>query len=660
MAIPLSRLPIGTISGEHQGVTTLAMPRIFGSGSRNFWINKLGQATQIKGYSHQNATAVRSLFNNALTDCRGMAPFNFIGGGATTIRQIVALFDGDFNNSSNLFYSTNLGSTWTVIGPDFGYLEIPDFATLGTQLAITLPSENVRLWDGTTLTTAASTRLAAPTLALVAGTGALNGSYRYRIVPVLANGVRKVGSATSLSLTAQFRQIDVTWVADADVAVVGYEAYRTLGTDAVFYFDQYIDGRLTVTFRDNMVDSDLRGSRQQQEFGDTPPSGLYFCEEHRGRMWYGRVDGTTSRTWYFSDVGIINSVYTDVNKFDATRDTQDLSDYTTGGTGNFQKMFVIWLENSVFTVSGTGEIQGAIIDYTLSKTDARKGTVSHRTVARIPAGAKYTDEAGQLQSTTTPTLAYLTPVGDIRLFDGSRDVVISSPKADLLATLNYGIIHLNHGAGAATNSFARSRSTCLHDDVRSEVTWMFPAGTSEEPDTAVTWNYLYGVWYERSWPFACAIIADSATASNVLIAGNAIANGLVYKLWDTDLLDGAALTSVLNLKTIYGYDENGRALIVEDKRWRQCDILVIGTVSAITFEYTAGEASDSATAIGTETAAITTSGVGRVQFQDSNGQYLVARGARMRFTTVGQAAFSYVGLDVAYQLLPGLNRTFER
>lgn len=658
MAIPFSRLPIGIISGDHQGLTNLAMPRVFGSGSRNFWIDKLGRATQIKGYSYQNATAVRSVVNNALTDCRGMAPFNFVGGGAT-VRQIVALFDGDFNNSSNLFYSTNLGSTWTVIGPDFGYLDIPDFASLGTRLAITLPGEIGRLWDGTTLTTMASTRLAAPTLALVAGTGILNGTYRYRVVPVVADGVRKVGSATSLSLTAQFRQIDVTWVADGDVTVVGYEVYRTLGTNAVFFFQSYVDGRLTVTTRDNTADSDLRGSRQQQEFGDTPPTGLYFCEEHAQRMWYGRLDAAP-RTWYFSDVGLINSVYTDVNKFDATRDITDLSDYTTGGTGNFQKMFVIWLENSVFTVSGTGEIQGAIVDWRLDKTDARKGTVSHRTVARIPAGAKYTDEGGQIQTTAVPTLAYLTPVGDIRLFDGSRDVVISSPKADLLATMNYGIIHLNQGAGAATNLFARSRSTCLHDDVRSEVTWMFPAGTSEEPTTAVTWNYLYGVWYERTWPFACAIIADSATANNVIIAGNASANGLVYKLWDTDLFDGADITAVLNLKTIYGYDQNGRALLVEDKRWRQCELLIVGTISPLTFEYTAGEAADGATAIGTETINITASGVGRVQFQDANGQYLESRGVRMRFTTVGEAAWSLVGLDLAYQLLPGLNRTFDR
>ena len=90
-------------------------------------------------------------------------------------------------------------------------------------------------------------------------------------------------------------------------------------------------------------------------------------------------------------------------------------DVLVGLTGNFEGMLVGFLERSIWTVSGSGQIVGDVVDWTRRRSNAQIGCVSGRSVVRIPGGAKYSDEEGNAQKTGQATLAYVTPIGDIRI-----------------------------------------------------------------------------------------------------------------------------------------------------------------------------------------------------------------------------------------------------
>lgn len=681
--LPLRHLLAQALLGDQEGIESILLADIFSSGgSRNLYLDKFGRAQQILGYLQQNAVPVTTSTGAAATRVRGIYHYSNTAAGTTT-RQEIGIFD-DAAAHWEFRTSVDLGMTWAFIN-DLGagsINRIPDFAQSGSLMFLCNGVVAPRQWDGANLTTAGGSQLAAPTFTST-GAGALAGHYGWRILPMVGD-VRKLSSVQSIdySLTAGTGAGHVDWVADPDPTVTGYEVYRTTGSGMLFYLESYVDGNATVTLNvGGATDTDalIIGNRVLQEFGDPPPVGAYFCEMHQQRMHYLRTD-TWPRRGYFSDPGLPYSVYTGLHFVDYT-DADAMSDVCTGATGDYQNMLVVWLERSVWTLSGTGDVIGNVRDYRRRRSDAQTGSVSHRTVARIPAGSKYTDSEGSTHTTTQTMLAYWTPLNDIRLFDGANDTIISWPKQTTCGNANYA---------------QRSKFWCLHDRARQEVTWVFANGADTECSAAVTWNYRHGTWDTRDWPFCHGTEIESSSSASILLAGekDLTIGGLVYRLWNGYTANGNAINSQWMSKVLYGqggYNDAegmyGKPLLSFRKRWRYVDLLisVSGGQATFTVEWIVGDdvSTDDAAAVGSRTVQIPNSVLETAEgsvIETSDGsvlqaqttpvllrsrlisaatqKYVTSRGLRLRVrVSTTQAQWGLAAADTAYQLLPGLKRS---
>lgn len=681
-SVPLRHLLATALLGDNESVESVLLSDLYSSGgSKNVYIDKSGEIAQILGYSKQNSSAVTSNTGGAAQRLRGLAHYISQSGGVIT-RQEIGIFTDD-NTHWEFRKSTDIGVTWTFVADEGAGSanKIPSFAQSGNLLFMANGAVGPVQWDGTNHTLAGGSQIAAPTFTST-GAGSLSGNYRWRILPVIGN-VRKLSSVESANyaIAAAGGAGHVDWTADADVTVTGYEIYRTTGTGSIFFYEGSVVGRLTVTFNvGGATDTDalVIANRPMAEFGDPPPVGAYFVVAHKERMFYLRTDANP-RTAYYSDEGIPYSCNLAFNKVDFT-DPQTWSDFLTGGTGDFQGMLVVWQERSVWVLSGTGQVIGAVRDFVRRRSNAQVGTVSVRTVTKIPAGATYLDADGNIKKTAQVTLAYLTPYGDIRLFDGDNDEVISFPKA---ATLNTAVYT------------QRQKSFCIHDTVRQQVTWVFTGGSATEPNTAVTWNYRWGTWYTFEWPFACGLEVESSSASSILLAGEALTavGGFCYKLWSGFTFNGAAINSQWETKTLYGEGSfgdpsglYGKPLISLRKRWRWTDTLVDVQSGAVTamIEYVRGDDPvDAAAAFSTKAmpipggflqdangnyiqdsngnfillAAVTPALI-HSQIKDSSGRHLHSRGLRIRYKfSTSTATWRMVSIDTAYQMLTGEKRS---
>jgi len=696
--ITLRYFPLGQFLGDLESAEAITLPAALSSGgSKNLVIDKLARATTILGYSQRNATIVTS--NIGATPMRLRALYHYVLRDPATgviTRQELGVFDSGAG-VVELRLSTNNGQTWSFVGylnagiADVGI--IPDFAQQGNALSITTGAGPVLAWDGTTLSAASTPRINAPTIT-DAGAGQISGAPVWRIVPIRTDGTRKVASPSSLQTVFDNRKVVITWVADTDPTVSGYEVYRSTGSgglasgagiSGILFLLGTVSGIATVTFTDNVNDLDLISGRVLQEYGDSPPSGAKYAEVSKQRTWYLNIP-LYPRRGYWSDPGLPYSVFTDSSFFDFT-DAESFSDECTGATGNFQNFAqIVWLERSVWTVSGTGEYNGNVIDLQRKRSDARTGTVHNRTVVRVPAGAKYINETGAKQSTSAVMLAYMTPLADVRLFDGSNDLVISAPKVAAFQRLTYA---------------ARRKAFALQDHQRSEITWVFPADSSLEPSFAVTWNYLYGVWYDRpGWAsLACALETETATDAVVLLAGEVslAIGGYCYRLWDGPTFNGTAINARYVTGTLYGsvnYYDRGLTditLLSWQKRWRWAEFLVklSGGPLTLLIEWLPTEAGNDDPPYGSQTItlgesnletsdlslltsedgsqlqAIVSPTMVRVQLRATpavKARYMHSRGIRLRFSsTTTSVQWSLVGGNIAYQLLAsGANRTFRR
>ena len=664
MSLPLRLQLVDSFLGTQQGIHSVILPDMFSSGgSINVWIDRFARVKRILGYSAQGA-AVTTNTGGSATRIRNYFPFRQTAGG-TFVRQLMGTFD-DATNEYELWYSTDEGVTWTFI-VDFGSSSInsiTDFAQFGDLLYITNGVTTPRVWSGTAIANAGATQLAAPTTA-ANGTGVLFGSYKVKIIPRVSDGTRKPGSVASTSLSLEGEAMDVTWVADADVTVVGYEEYRTTGTGDVFYFSNYIDGRLTITTTDNNEDLLILENRTLEEHGDAPPT-TYIVVAHKQRMWWLNSDTYPQRGSY-SDAGDPDSVWSE--NFVEFQDAETQGDLIVGAVGNFEGQLVVFEERSIWTVSGTGQIIGNVVDFNRTRTNAQTGAVSNRAIVRVPAGAAYSDSEGALQKTATVALAYMTPLGDIRLFDGDNDIIISHAMSELAASANYA---------------QRRKTHTLHDNVRQEIAWMFAADANSEPSTAIVWNYRWGVMYEREWTFSAAAELESTSEASVLVGGSSslTTGGITYQLWDTNTFSGTGFTAQWMTKTLYGLGENGKPIPSYQKRFRWADILFSTDFDVeITVEWLQGDAPNNADSVGSSTITpgtdvlassdgdtiLTSDGdeinlamdtsQKRVRFADIDGRYLHDSGLRLRIgDSVSTGSWAMEAFTLAYQVLPGLAR----
>ena len=647
--------------GLQEGIHSTIMPDSFSSdGSKNVWMDQYARVTKILGYAKQNSSAVTTDTGGSAAALVGLQPYRGTVGGSIT-RQLVGVFD-DGANEWEIHTSTDQGANWT-FRKDMGSSnagKLPDFAQMDDDMFITDGVNTPQRWTGSAISNAGGTQSPTPS-ASATGTGPMAGTFQWKLVSVETDGSRHPGSAASTAIQLTSENAALSWTADSDGDVVGYEIYRTTATGKTFYFVDYKDVRTSTSYTDTLSDLKLLENRVLKEHGDAPPA-VYFVEPFKQRMWWGRTDANPLRV-FFSDPGDADSVWLNNNFIDFS-DPESEGDFITGMVGNFEDTLVVFLERSIFRISGTGEIIGNIVDWTRDRSNAHIGSVSHRGIQRVRGGAKYVDQYGDNQTTNVVTLAYMTPLGDIRLFDGENDVVISHAVTKTLDTVNYA---------------QRAKVVSVDDKDRDQITWYFASNNSTTNDRAVTWNYRYGVWYEWTpQPFASVTAVESATEKQVLLAGQAVAStgGFCYKLWSGNSFDGSNIEAAWMTKVIMGVNEGGIPIIHKTKRWRWIEFVMTGASNVtITVEWIDGFASKNSTATGSFTASttsgtiktsdgnnlLTTGGNQLVVSQDSLQKkirmkpYLLSKAMRMRFKDNSTTpAWSVESFSLAYQPLEGI------
>jgi len=682
MAYPIQTQTFTVFLGTQEGIHSVALPSIYSSsGSRNLWIDKLGRAKKIHGYSKQNSSAVTTNTGAAATRLRALRAYRQTGSSFT--RQLIGVFEAAANEYE-LWYSTNDGAAWTFI-VDLGsgsIGSIPDFAQVDNSLFFANGVVAPRVWNGSSLATAgASGKSPTITAAVNTAAGQLNGSYTWKMVSVDAAEVRSAGSVTSNVIQHQDEQANLSWTADSDTDITGYELYRTTGTGAHYYFVTFIDGRTTTSYTDNASDLDILEHRLIEEHGDAPATGSYFCEPHKQRLWWGRTD-TNPRRVFWSDPGKPDQVGAN-NYLDFTDQTA-VGDVVTGMVGDFEGMLVVFLERSIWTVSGTGQVVSDIMDWVRTKSNAVIGAVAQKSIVPIPAGAVYTDASGNQVTTTKVMQAYFTPLGDIRLFDGNNDIIISTPVKETLKTFLYAQIKKIHA---------------VHDIENGHVVWFWPgptpSGEQAECNQAVVWNYRWGVWYVwPDMPMAASTTVETSTDTQVILTGEAQTGkgGFCYEFFDGDNFDGSNIPARWITKVIYGTDNSWNVrepqkMMPFVKRFRWLDLVAEAESDVtLTVEWMSGSSSDESVARGGASKSlepiglqlITDDGNGIetddgsnitipfdsvqtiINMEGTNGDFIQDVGCRIRISDdAANGSWSLEGMTLGFQVLPGATRRLQ-
>ena len=682
MAYPIQLQIFTTFMGTQEGIHSVALPDIFSSsGSRNLWIDKLGRAKKILGYTKKNSSAVTTNTGSSATRLTALRAYRKTVG--TDPRQVLGLFD-DGSDEVELWYSADDGATWTFIY-DFESEEVgirPDFAQVDDVLYITLGNaEAPRTWNGSSLGTAGPTTKSPPPAGSAGSTlGQLNGSYTWKLVSVDGTETRVAGATTSGVVQVENKSVTVSWTADSDTDITGYELYRTTGTGTTFYFVSFIEGRTTTSYVDNNSDLDILANRTLEEHGDAPPAGTYFVEPHKQRLWWARTNANPRRVQW-SDPGQPDQVGAN-NYLDFTDESHgSIGDVITGLSGDYDGMLVVFQEQSIWTVSGTGQIANSIMDWRRTRTNAITGTVSHNSVVTVPAGAVYTDTSGKQAAVGKNVLAYFTPLGDIRLFDGNNDTIISTAVKNTLSQFAYAY---------------RKKVHAIHDIERGHVIWFFPGPAKATEDArectqAVVWNYRWGVWYEwPDMPLASATTLENADDAQLILAGESqtTKGGYCYEFFTGDSFDGSNIAARWMTKILYGQDGQ-QPLMAFYKRWRWLDFIAEADADVtLTVEWMAGSASDEAVSRGAAARSLVPVGLalitadgGRIvataserspiivhnestqtiiKMQSTNGYYVEDVGLRVRISDDStDGSWSLEGMTLGYQALPGASRRMQ-
>lgn len=674
MAIPLTLQLFDAFLGAQEGIHSVVLPDIFSSGgSQNVFIDKFARVGIIPGYDNQNASAFTTDTGASTAIVRGLVPYRKTAGGSIT-RKLLFILD-DAVNEWEVHVSSDNGATKTFLyDAGAGSVgSIPDAAQLGDNLYICNGVVQPRKYDGTSISATGLTQSPTITATDSGNTGNLTGVYYYKMVS-LVDGVRQNGSLISTQKQVVAKQMTLGWSADANVSVTGYEIYRTTGTGTTFYYLTTIGARATVAYTDNYSDLTILENRVLEEHGDAPPVA-YFCEPHKSRMWWFRTDTYPTRG-YWSDAGMPESVYS--NNYLDFSDSETVGDVLTGAVGNYEGLEVVFTEKAVWTVSGTGAVIGDITDWTKTRTNCGIGSVASRSAVRIPAGSKYTDQMGQHQTTSVNSIAYFTPLGDIRMFDGENDLIVSHPLRDTVRAFSYA---------------NRKKIWATIDSTNDQAIWCFPATGSTECDTMVVWNYRFGVWYKWTpMPFAHGVEFESSTDAAILLVGESgIAKGAyIYELLKSGVtsFDGSAIDARWMTKTLYGLDDQGKPAVTATKRWRWMDLLFRSAAGAaattVQVEWLSGTATDDSDGIGSVNITPQGSSIisadgsflvsadgsfilaaastvqGKAQLHSASYDYLHDTGMRLRVSTNDtSSSWFFEAMTVAYQLLIGQKRRFQ-
>ena len=370
--IPLRTQLFDAFLGLGEGVHSIILPDLYSSGgSQNLYIDKYGRARSILGHAKLNSSAITTDTGSSAVSVVGLFAYRSLASGTDTRRLRAVVTDG--TNEYEVFGSTDSGATWSFIkelGTASYVNQLPDYAQLGDDGFLTDGISVPQFDNGTTLADAGGTQ--SPTISSSAGSaGSLQGTFRWKLLS-LVSGTRQLGSAPSTALALNSEQGSLTWTADTDTNVTGYELYRTTGTGLIYYFVTYIDARLTASYTDNAPDIQIIENRLMAEHGDAPPTGARLCEPHAQRMWFGGTDTSPRQVWY-SDIGDPDSVY-DENNLDLT-DAESIGDELKAMAGAFESSLVCFHERSVWLISGTGQTIGDIADWSITRTNARVGCV---------------------------------------------------------------------------------------------------------------------------------------------------------------------------------------------------------------------------------------------------------------------------------------------
>ena len=631
---PLEKITYSRFAGDFDSFNIVDLAAIFSDdGSVNSYVDRGGVIRRIKGYTAKNSAYTTNTGGSA-TKLAAVFPYRFFSGGSRT-DYIVGIFD-DGVDEWEIATSTDGAATFT-FRKDMGsgaVGKVPHFAQFGNEGYITngvdTPQQSA---DGTTWSNAGGTQSPQPTAALDGTVGKLTGGYEYKLVSVEVDKSRHPGSLTNLVAAAREAiqcsadKVDLSWTADADTDVVGYEIYRTEGDGTIFYFVAYVDGRTTISASDNMDDATLRSHNPLIKHGDAPPA-VRYCAPFRSRMWWIGTDADPTKCWH-SDPGDADSVGD--NSFVDLKNEESGADENTGGL-QFGDTLVVFQYRSIWTISGTGQLVNGVPDWPLRQSQSTTGTPSIRSVLKIPAGAKFRTADGGLVATSVESLMYVSQYGDVRLFDGKKDEVASASKSEYLSSLNLSKLNLAHAQ--ISNSGKRVFIYFAHGSAQASV------------NKGLLWNTETGAMTELdTTPFGCSASTETSTDPDYLIAGSPLTatGGLVYQQWTGDDFNGSDITSRLVTNPIAGINQQtGESMEDFEKIFHEAAATFKATSGSrsVTLEWYAGYA-DISGASAFSTATLDTQGTNKthvrslVALKDSSGDLPVDRTLRLVVTDTG-------------------------
>lgn len=691
MPVPLQVQQISSFLGLDENISDMNLPEVFSSGgSKNVWMDKFGRVRRLDGHNAHNVVVANAGLGIAITSlgspcvCLNLIPFN---------DQIIGRFKGP--GGQVLAYTEDFGYTWTsleVVSGAGSDLRM-GWAILDNVLYLIFPNNGqLYTWDGTTLTEDPGSGTSPAVSAAASSPGNLVGTYRWKLVSVSGADDRSGAGTASTALTISNTQASLTWTADTDVSVQGYELYRTTGTGNLYYFVTYIDGRTTAAYTDNALDSEIFPNRVLEEHGETfnGVPGFSLLAVHKQRLWYGRTGylGSALAEVYWSDPGQplwIN----DSNKFDiGSGDTLETG--LRAMVGDFEDSILFFTEKSIYRVTGTGQVSGDITDWNFERTKATIGTVSPTAWVKVPAGAKYRDASGQLRVTSQATVAFFSPLCDVRAFDGTDDEIISFPVKETLDAFA-------HSEGF----FDRFAIHAIHDLERQEVIWAFPLETNAsslevnsypEITKAVVWNYRWGVWYVWDhFPFTAVTALQLANDAHRLFGAIVRVSATSRFAWlhDGNTFDGTAIDARWMTKPLYGAKEEEdrvQEATPNLKRWRWADILVevqsqddmpdlewypgvLGNTVVAPYSQVLGFPTDILqtadgdyilTSNGDYVYAGQSPAQARIKLVAGDGRHVHSEAIRLKVSSDHtDGAWIVSAINLAYQVMPGLRRRFQ-